>query len=375
MSSDQLRNILQEKTEALRNETFQNQGQVAEEKLNNLDRLDRLVEISGKLKPPKARKRWPVALTLGICLVVISFLLFVRRQSTEIELDVTLTDIRFVLSGQVLLIDEMQLDTLGVSGLKEIQLPRAQSQNTDRFQVSVVEMKDTEEKKAPQPLGTISLTDLLLPKGTLVELNCSEIPNRYRLSLEIPEGEKLDLALSVKGKLNIMLPGTTEQLEYSSPKAIRMQPASKQIILDFSLPDGTQEAFSFLPAQDFIFYRIEEYIGTDTSLIRRIPTILSGAFYFAELNGQKYALREGEDLRFNASEGQIRALKLEKNQLSLKFHGDVEGMTTGWEKTRLGLMPTWLVWLRAQHGFALLWGTTLFLFGVVSQVIRWWKRG
>lgn len=116
-------------------------------------------------------------------------------------------------------------------------------------------------------------------------------------------------------------------------------------------------------------------MDTDQSLSpRRVPTILSGALYLAELNGQKYALREGEDLRFKLSEGQIRALKLENNHLSLKFHGDVEGMTTGWEKTRVDLMPTWLVWLREQHGPVLLWGTTLLVFGVVNQLIRWWKR-
>ncbi len=78
-------------------------------------------------------------------------------------------------------------------------------------------------------------------------------------------------------------------------------------------------------------------------------------------------------MRFKKSEGLIRALKLERNQLALTFHGDVQGMTSGWQKTRVPLMPTVLDWLRARHGLALLWGTTLFLFGVVNQVMRWWK--
>jgi hypothetical protein len=86
-------------------------------------------------------------------------------------------------------------------------------------------------------------------------------------------------------------------------------------------------------------------------------------------------LREGEDLRFNLSDGQIRTLKLDKNQLILKFHGHVGGMTTGWEKIRVNLMPTWLAWLRARHGLGLLWGTTLFLFGLINRIIRWWKGG
>lgn len=374
MSSEQLRNLLQEETKTLRDETLQNQGQVAEEKLKNLDRLDHLVKINEKLKPPKARKRLPVAVILGICLVVVSLLLFVRRQSTEIELDLQLTDLRFMLSRQESLIDVMQLDTLGIAGLREIQLPRAQPQETKTFRVSVVKTKETEKEKATS-LGTISLTDLVLPAGTIVKLNCSEVPNKYRLVLEIPKEAKLELQVGVKGKVNIALPGTAEQFESLRPQPIRIQPASQQVILDLTLPDGMQQTFSFLPAKDFIFYRIKEYMDTDKSLVRRMPTILSGALYFAELNGQKYALREGEDLRFEQSEGQLRTLKLENSHLSLKFHGNVEGMTTGWEKTRLQIMPTWLAWLRARHGLELLWGTTLFLFGVVNQVIRWWKRG
>ncbi|MCP4398188.1 MAG: hypothetical protein GY801_12945, partial [bacterium] len=367
--------VLREETEAARTEALQSRGKISDDRLKTLENLDRLVEISDKLKAPKPHKRWPVAAILGACLLIISLLLFVKRQSTEIELDLTLTDLRFKLSDQALFVDKMQFSALGVSGLKEIQLPRAQSQAIKSFQLSVAEEKDPEDKKPPKSLGTISLTDLLLPKGTLVELNCSELPNRYRLSLEIPGGDPPKLTVSVKGKLHVALPGAGEQLEYSSPKTIRMQAVSQQITLDMSVPGGTQEAFSFLQAQDFRFSRIEEYMDTDETYIRRVPTVLSGALYFAELNGRKYPLREGEDLRFEQSEGQIRSLKLEKNRLSLKFFGDVEGMSSGWETTRVKLMPTWLTWLQARQGLGLLWGTSFFLFGIVTQIVRWWKKG
>jgi hypothetical protein len=35
-------------------------------------------------------------------------------------------------------------------------------------------------------------------------------------------------------------------------------------------------------------------------------------------------------------------------------------------------MPTYLEWLRARHGLSLLWGTTLYLFGVIVGALRWW---
>ena len=35
-------------------------------------------------------------------------------------------------------------------------------------------------------------------------------------------------------------------------------------------------------------------------------------------------------------------------------------------------MPTYLAWLKARHGLYLLWGTTLYLFGLIASLLRWW---
>jgi hypothetical protein len=48
------------------------------------------------------------------------------------------------------------------------------------------------------------------------------------------------------------------------------------------------------------------------------------------------------------------------------------GMTTGSGEGRRTLMPTYLEWMRARHGVSLLWGTTLYLFGLIAGALRWW---
>jgi hypothetical protein len=374
MSADQLRDLLEAQTDALRRETLDKQGDVPAEQLDNLDRLDRLVAISEKLRPAQPRPRWRVPAILGTCLAVVSLLLFVRCPRTEIELNSRLTDLRFTLAEQVLLADAVQFEALGVAGLREIRRPDAQPHATKTFKVAVEQPADEDDAEAGSA-GAISLTDLLLPAGARVGVSCSDIPDQYRLSLELPEQHAFELKVNVKGSLELTLPGVgVEPVTYAGPAAIRMLPGSPQVVLDLTLPAGGRETFAFLPAKDLILYRIEDYMDTRPSLPpRRVPAILSGALYLAALDGRKYPLREGEDLRFKKSEGLIRALKLERNQLALTFHGDVQGMTSGWQKTRVPLMPTVLDWLRARHGLALLWGTTLFLFGVVNQVMRWWK--
>jgi hypothetical protein len=48
-------------------------------------------------------------------------------------------------------------------------------------------------------------------------------------------------------------------------------------------------------------------------------------------------------------------------------------MVTGSADNPQNLMPTWLEWLKAQHGLSLLWGSTFYLFGLALTVSRWFK--
>jgi hypothetical protein len=48
-------------------------------------------------------------------------------------------------------------------------------------------------------------------------------------------------------------------------------------------------------------------------------------------------------------------------------------MVTGSLDNPQNLMPTWLEWLKAQHGLSLLWGSTFYLVGVLLTLSRWVK--
>jgi hypothetical protein len=99
----------------------------------------------------------------------------------------------------------------------------------------------------------------------------------------------------------------------------------------------------------------------------------SGMLYFESLGGKEYRLRSGQEIRFEFSEGEIRTLELKDDRIAFEFHGRVKGMTTGSNDSQVSLMPTYLEWLSARHGLSLLWGTTLYIFGVILSVVRWWK--
>ena len=78
-------------------------------------------------------------------------------------------------------------------------------------------------------------------------------------------------------------------------------------------------------------------------------------------------------LRLELSEGQVRALSLAGDHISLSFRGAVTSLTTGEGSDRRSLMPTYLEWLSAQHDLSLFWGAAMYVFGLALAIMRWWR--
>lgn len=372
---DQLRDLLGQQVQAASDEALRAGGHVSAEQLEALGRLARLYELYQAAQQPSTRKRWPVAAALGSTLLVVSILLFARVRETEVELDLALSEVSFVLPAQQILAEAMNLSALGVSGLHEIQLPPARNREAQILQTadgmeSALRLSAASQGKRR---GSIGLAALALPKETHVWVRHTELPHEFRLSLK---GDDLKLRSDVNGPVQVGFAGRgTEQLDFVTPKAVLLQPGTNEVDLDLALPDTSVGMFSSqLPASNLSLFHIDEFLDTDRTVIRRASTLLSGTLYFAALNNQERKLRPGEMLHFVQSQGEFRTLRLQDDHIDLKFHGRVRGMSIGSGENRQSLMPTWLEWLRARHGLSLLWGTALYLFGLIAGVLRWWGK-
>jgi hypothetical protein len=100
-------------------------------------------------------------------------------------------------------------------------------------------------------------------------------------------------------------------------------------------------------------------------------TILSGSITFDEINGAQRKLRAGESVTFTRIDGELHTLTLDGDGISMLFVGKVAGLETGPAAHRVSLMPTLLEWLQARHGLALLWGSSIYVFGIVMSLMRW----
>ena len=96
--------------------------------------------------------------------------------------------------------------------------------------------------------------------------------------------------------------------------------------------------------------------------------------FFDELAGRELRLRAREAIRFGEARGEIRAVRFADDRLIVNFHGQVRGMTSGPLDHPRNLMPSWLEWLRANQPLALLWGSALYLSGLLTTLWQGWKK-
>jgi hypothetical protein len=370
---NRLRNLLHRQIKELTDEAIQSNGQVSETKLAALERLERLLKITTSAKPAPVVK-WPIITLLGITLVVVTVLFFAHVRTTEIELDLLLSEVSFRIPQQQVLSNDIELSSLAASGLDEIRLPRTEVREARLLQRSQSEggaIRLTTQSNS-QNVGVITLGTLIVPARTKMSLRPTGIPQQYQLSFK---DAGLNFPVSVSGPIEIGLPSApAEVLTFSSPKSVALQSGREPVDLNVTFLKESKNAFSHLVVIDSLaLFALDQYLDVHQTILRHVSTITSGTLYFQSLGGKEHRLRAGEAISFKASKGEIRTLELDGDQIAFSFHGRVSGMTTGGEENRISLMPTYLEWLKARHGLSLLWGTTLYLFGLILTIVRWWR--
>lgn len=373
-AADRLRGLLERKATEAADAAVRAGGRLPEEELERLERLTRLIRVCGEIAPARQR-RWPLAMTVGGTLLLVSLLLFTRVPETEVELELTLAELGFSSPVHQVLDGMQDLAGVGVTGLDEIHLPR--SRDAPARVVRAGEGAPAAIHLTPVPdVGgsSVGLADIALPGGARVGVEAADgSGGRVHLSLQ---GAARELRIHAMGTVRVAVAGhATEVLHFASPRPILLRATGERVDLDIVSARGTEHTLADqLLAEGLALHRIEEMpLGPQRTHVRRVSTVRSGDLYFESLDGRARPLRPGEALRFTWAQGEIRRLELDDGHLGLAFHGRVRGMTTGSGQHPRSLMPTCLEWIRARHGLALLWGSTLYLLGVLVALRQWWR--
>ena len=368
---DPLRSLLHRKVREVSDEAAQHDGEVPSEQLDALNRLARLVEVRDKALP--AVPRWRVAAILAGTLVLVSLLLFLRVRETEVELQLVTSEVGFVLAQPQVLTDVVNLAELGASGLRGIQcsdptllqwMAEAAQDEHKAVRVTAIE-RDGKS-------GTVTLNPFNLPADVEVHVYDDRSPDACKVVLK---GASTAVRATLYGPVQIDLQGAgTQSSVLEIPRSLLLETDPGEVNLNLRFAAGSGPAFSpQLTVKKLVLSRIDELQALDGSTAHTVSTILSGTLYLESLNGEPRKLRPRELLQFDEVRGVIRTLQLEDGHVTLAFRGTVRGMRSGWGENPVSLMPTWLAWLQARHGLSLLWGTTLYLFGLIVAVLRWWR--
>jgi hypothetical protein len=367
---DPLRERFEKELETLAADAAGSEDGLLPPRIEMLNGLARLIETRDALRP-KPRNWWP-PLVLAGTLAIVSVLLFARVRETEIELDVSVTQLGFSLPRAQVLSDAIDLSSLGISGIRNVQLPASQeSQATEAAPsgngqtASFVSASIAEAQH-----GTITLAPVVLPSSAAVRVGCSDAPNQYRLSLS---AQGVELKAAVSGTVTLSVPGSPNRVTvFATPKQITAQGGSEEIDVDLTFPSSPRLGLSpQMEVREMDLMRLDQFLEPDQTFVKHLSTILSGTLFLESLNGQAFKLRPGEELLFEHSQGEIRSLVLAGNHIDLKYHGKVTRMTAGTGEGRRSIMPTYLEWLRARHGLSLFWATSLYLFGLAGAALSW----
>jgi len=370
---DALRALLRRQANTLAEEALCSDGQVVQDKLEQLAHLTRLVELVDAAQPRPTRARWPVAAAFLLTLAIASVLLFARVPHTELRADLVLSEVAFVLASQQVFADALSVSALGASGLERVELPLITS-----TQAKATKAVRVVAQSGIARTGTLDIGMLMLPAGTRVGLSSTGVSREFRLSLTPPSGAPLSLQVDVNGPVEIVLPGNharVEKLEFTTPRSVYFASGDHGVDLDLTLATIPSAPFSQnLRIDHLAFGRVETFADpSQPSAVRRVSNIVSGALYFESLNGQKLDLRRGEWIELPKVQGDLRRLELRDDGIALSFYGETHGLRGGSEAEPRDLMPNYLQLLKENHALSLVWGTAGYLLALALGALRWWK--
>ena len=325
---DKLRQMLSEKAKAAVDKSISKDGKLAADEIDSLEQLSRLVKLVESSQTKRRPNLWLLPALFLTTLIILSILLFGHVSETEIELDVTASDVSFAVPDQQVLTTLMQLTRLGIDGLDEgfeFQGHRKKDSHTVKSadnKRETLHVLITPEKKET---GSVSLSSVIVPVGTRVRIYPTEIANQYGLSLM---GSSVDLRAEIFGRIQMSFSDHTSMTyNFASPKAVVMTSDSQEVRLVFSVAnDSIGAGFSSqLAANELRLFQIDEFVDQKNTIVRKVSTIHSGTLILEELKGKEIQLRPREQISFKQSVGEIRTIRLNDNRVELKYYGRVRG--------------------------------------------------
>lgn len=364
-----LRKRFQEHSQAAIAEALRDDGKISKDRVDELDRVSRLIGLV-ELSRPKPGRRWIVMVLLGLIVPLVGSLMFLRVRQTQIDLDLSCTALSFVVAQQkqILPNDGWELAELGVGGqTSTVELPLSAAVPERKITGGYVRMVVDKQKTS----GTLNAQTLTLPTNTRVYISLlAADAGRYRLTLQ---GADPSLVVQLSGPVH--LDAGTNSMTLVTIDSSSVHCGTGECNLDITPSASGLIKFSEIQINDLSLVSMSP-TGEDSRAVgQQLSTILSGRVILNALNGKESTLREGDRLQLKNASGFLRVSRSKNDQFDVRFSGNASDLAIHHGATSSILMPTWLESLQASPHFSLLWGTSMYVFGLLLGIMRWWGKG
>lgn len=279
---------------------------------------------------------------VGVPVAAAALLGWTRAPSTELTMYAQVSRFAVALASRHALDGRVPVTSLGISGLKSVELPVEGSSrviSTDFLQLTALEQGGTQGRL------TLDLSDGL-PAGTLVALAAGDSPGTYLLEL----GDSvLDLTIGVVGPVRVT---TKEQVgarrNFRTPGVIRISPERGTLGIEFQPTPAERRLFTQqLPAHGLDLIKVDRFESAAGTDLDETSTVLGG--HIAIGRAEPRDLAPAEEIRAAGVRGELTSVWLDGNHLELVLRGSAERLSSGPPDARKDLTPSLLDWLTAYH--------------------------
>lgn len=369
-----LKDLLRRQAAEARDRALDDGGRISAEETEKLERIVRLVKILGQTEKRPRRRRWPIAAALAATLAIMSGLLFLRVPATNVDMDLEVDELAFVMARSATLTGAIPLAELGAAGLAALRLPRSTDSSGQVHAGgdktwSQIQLSAAEPGQGQVP-GRITLAPLTPAADTKVWLRMIQAPGQYGLSLQHDE---IAVELTLSGRLILRSPDDADvERDFGRGRPMVLMGRERTVDIMMTVAEDAQATFSrVIPVNALKLLKAHQDTVGQTPI--ETSTIRAGTIHFSDLDEVSRPLRAGERLRLELSEGHIRALGFAEGHVTFSFHGRITELTSGEGRGQRSLMPTYLKWLSDQYTLSLLWGSVVYVFGLALAIMRWWK--
>ena len=372
-----LNRLLAQRTARLARQALDADGRVEPVDVQAAQNLADVVELLGRTRPHLNWRRAPLLIALAAAAILAFSLSVLRVGQTEIALDLSVSEVTLRLAKAREIVPALSLASLGIVGAQSIELPAVLD---PALRTAAGEAAAAVRLETVAGAGSIDLGPLTLPKAARVSLSVNDSaspapatePGRYRLTLADAPAQ---LGASVRGSVRYTVAGQApETRDAAVPKPVWARSGTGPLDLELALATARSvELASPIDIDGLSLQHIDAPRSGDSEAPQPVSSLRAGTLYLVALDSKERKLLAHELLGWEQIRGQVSALRLEPGQITLRLQASVRGLVVGSGENRRSLMPTWLEWLRERHGLSLFWGSAVYMFGLMTGIVRWWS--